>query len=290
MKLVRYGPAGRERPGVWVDREGGAVILDLMGTAFDLKDFDLTFWCRWGPERVRNLVAEGNLREVDPASVRLGPPVPTPPEIIAVGKNYRDHAREFDAQIPSAPLLFGKSTSSVIGPHDDIAIRGDWTTVDAEAELGVVIGRPGRDIAPEEALDFVGGFLVVNDVTERTVQKSAGQWFQGKSFDTFCPLGPWLVLGDAVPDPANLGVVGRLNGETLQNGNTRDLIFGLPELIAAASRGHTLRPGMVLATGTPGGVGSARTPPVYLRPGDVVEIEVEGLGSQRSQVVNASSL
>ncbi len=219
--------------------------------------------------------------------VRLLAPIPRPGKIIGVGLNYVDHARETKKAVPTKPILFAKFSSSVAGPYDTIHIIPDVTQrVDYEAELGVVIGKPARRVRPEDALNYVFGYTVINDVSARDVQHGAeygNQWVLGKSFDTFCPMGPSITTSEEVPDPQSLPVRAILNGEVMQDGNTRDMIFSVAALVSYISQGVTLEPGDVIATGTPNGVGDARTPPVYLHKGDVIQIEVGTLG----KLVNA---
>lgn len=222
--------------------------------------------------------------------VKLLAPIPRPPAIIGIGLNYRDHARETGKPFPPVPILFAKLSSSVIGPYDPIHVHPDVTQrADYEAELGVVIGRRATRVQPAEALEYVFGFTVINDVSARDLQHGAeagGQWVRGKSLDTFCPMGPSIVTRDEVPDPQNLALYTRLNGQVLQDSNTREMIFSVRDLIAFISQGITLEPGVVIATGTPHGVGDARRPPIYLKKGDLVEIEVEGIGKLRNPVEN----
>ena len=281
MKLVRFGPADEERPGILLD-EG---ILDVRAAAFDIEDYHAAFFERNGLERLRGLVAESKRAIVPRDGVRLGPPLARPGKIVCVGKNYRAHAVEFGGELPSTPVLFAKAVSAVNGPYDPIELPVDAQTVDGEAELGVVIGRRARCVSEAEALDYVFGYTVVNDVTDRDRQRAGGQWFRGKGVDSFCPLGPWLVTRDEIADPHALAVRQRVNGATLQDGHTGDMSFRVPFLIAFISASMTLEPGDVIATGTPDGIGSAQTPPVLLQPGDVIECEVDGLGAQRNPVV-----
>jgi len=209
---------------------------------------------------------------------------PYPEKILCVGLNYRAHALETGVEPPAVPLLFGKFPNALCGPGDEIVLPPEATQVDAEAELAVVIGAPARRLAVERALDVVAGYVAANDVSARNLQYGDGQWLRGKGFDTFCPVGPELVPA-ADLDPSDLRVVQRLNGEVLQDGRTSDLIFGVPELVAHASSVFTLGPGDLILTGTPPGVGFARQPPVTLKAGDVVEVEVEGIGILRNPVV-----
>ena len=207
------------------------------------------------------------------------------PKIICIGLNYRDHAEEQGAELPKEPLLFGKFPNALCGDGDVIVIPPEATHVDAEAELAVEIGRRARRVPPEHALDIVAGYRCANDVSARNLQYGDKQWLRGKSFDTFCPLGAELVPVDEIGDARDLRVVQRVNGEPIQDGNTRDLIFDVPRLVAHASTVFTLEPGDLILTGTPAGVGIFRTPPLSLQPGDVVEIEVERVGVLRNPVV-----
>ncbi|HEY6017106.1 MAG TPA: fumarylacetoacetate hydrolase family protein [Gaiellaceae bacterium] len=209
---------------------------------------------------------------------------PNPEKIICIGHNYRAHAAETGAEPPDEPLMFAKFATTLIGPGDEIVLPPEATHVDAEAELAVVIGAPGRRLSAGRAMDVVAGYIAANDVSARNLQYGDGQWTRGKGFDTFCPIGPQLVPADEL-DPSNLGVVQRLNGEVMQEGRTSDLIFDVSTLVAHASSVFTLAPGDVILTGTPPGVGWARKPPVSLKAGDVVEVEVEGIGVLRNPVV-----
>ena len=218
-------------------------------------------------------------------SVQLGPPVPKPSKIIAVGLNYRDHAGEANFKVPEYPLIFAKFPNSIAGPHDAIVIPSADMQVDSEAELAVVIGRRGKAIRAEAAFDYVAGYMALNDVSGRKWQFADKQWTRGKSCDTFCPIGPWLTTRDEIADPHNLRVMGRLNGEVFQDSNTSKMIFRVPELISFISEAITLEPGDIIATGTPSGVGVFRNPPVFMKAGDVAEVEIEGLGVLRNAVV-----
>jgi 2-keto-4-pentenoate hydratase/2-oxohepta-3-ene-1,7-dioic acid hydratase in catechol pathway len=199
-------------------------------------------------------------------------------KIMCVGMNYRDHAEEAGLDVPERPVLFAKWPNALVGPGDPIVVPWFTAQVDYEAELGVVIGRRARDLAAEEALDAVAGYVCVNDVSARELQFQDGQWTRGKSLDTFCPVGPRLVPAADVPEPQTLGIRCRVNGELLQDSNTAHMVFSVAELVAYASLGMTLEPGDLIATGTPAGVGFTRTPPVFLRPGDEVSVEIDGVG------------
>ncbi|RKX46955.1 MAG: ureidoglycolate lyase [Verrucomicrobia bacterium] len=281
MKLVRFGERGKERPGVWM---GDGRILDVRALAFHIEDYNGHFFENHGLDQLRILLDDPGAKYIDAEGVRLGVPIVRPSKIVCVGANYAAHAKEFGHDIPEEPILFSKATTSLNGPNDPITMPEGAQVVDSEAELAVVIGKTASKVRKEDALDYVAGYTVVNDVTERIVQKANGQWFRGKGFDTFCPMGPFLVTPDEVPDLRNLRVWQKLNGETLQNGNTDDMMFSIPFLIEYISQGMTLLPGDVIATGTPPGIGSARNPQVLMRPGDVVEVGVDGVGVQRSEV------
>jgi 2-keto-4-pentenoate hydratase/2-oxohepta-3-ene-1,7-dioic acid hydratase in catechol pathway len=219
------------------------------------------------------------------AQARLAPPLSNPSKIICVGLNYHDHCREQNIEVPGRPILFAKFPSSIIGPEDEITWPADASRkVDYEAELAVVIGREGRHIPVEQAYDYVAGYTIVNDVSARDAQFADEQWVRGKSFDTFCPIGPYLLTADEVPDPHTLSIRCWVNGELRQDSNTRELIFKVHVLLAYISKTCTLMPGDILSTGTPGGVGVFRDPQVFLRPGDLVEIEIHKLGRLRNRV------
>lgn len=218
-------------------------------------------------------------------SVRLLAPVVNPQKVLAIGLNYARHAKEGGMQPPKNPIMFPKTTNSIVGPDDVIRYsKDDSTQVDYEVELAVVIGRRARRVSVDDALDYVLGYTVCNDVSARDAQFADNQWSRSKSFDTFCPLGPWVVTADEIPDPQTLGLRCRVNGTTLQDSNTADMIFGCAELVSYLSRALTLEPGDVIPTGTPEGVGFARKPPVFLLDGDVVECEVDGIGTLRNTV------
>ena len=235
-------------------------------------------WAETVPEAVKSL-----FYPLD--EVQLAPPLPNPSKIVCVGLNYHDHCREQGIEVPQRPLLFAKFPSTIIGPDDDITWPPHVTKqVDYEAELAVVIGRKGRNIPLDEAARFIAGYTIVNDVSARDVQKSDGQWVRGKSLDTFCPMGPYLVTTDEVVDPQQLKIRCWVNGELRQDSNTAEMIFKIRELISFISQTCTLMPGDIISTGTPHGVGVFRNPPVFLQPGDVVEIEIEKLGRLRNYV------
>lgn len=286
MKLVRFGEAGAERPGIWLEASAAepARIVDVRAMAFDLDDYDARFWRTHGVERLKGLLGEKVLKTVAAEGVRLGPPVARPRQVICLGKNYRDHAAEFDAQVPEQPVYFSKSPGALSGTGDAIRLRPEQTRVDGEVELALVVGKRARNVAESEAPGHVGGYTILNDVTDRDLQKARLQWFLGKGGDGFGPLGPWLVTPDEAGDPQARGLRQRVNGQVLQESNTAQMIFPVARILADLSRVVTLEPGDVISTGTPGGIGSARTPPVLLRAGDVVECEIDGIGVLRNPV------
>ncbi len=234
------------------------------------------------PAQVANLSA---LPSAALEEVRLLPPVPEPEKIICIGLNYRDHARESGMDIPKFPVFFAKYRNALAAHNDPIVLPRVSTQVDYEAEMAVVIGHGGRHIPEVQALAHVAGYMALNDVSARDYQFRTPQWIQGKTFDTFAPCGPFLVTADEVADPHALGIRLRLNGQVMQNSSTRELIFNIPQLIAYLSDIFTFAPGDIIATGTPPGVGFARKPPVFLKPGDVVEVEIEQVGTLRNAVV-----
>lgn len=213
-------------------------------------------------------------------------PLRNPPKLLGIGLNYADHAREAGLETPPAPIVFAKTTNSIVGPGEAIRWRAaDSEQVDYEAELAVVIGREARDVSVDDAFDYVYGYTCCNDVSARDAQFADGQWVRGKSFDTFCPLGPWIVTADEIPDPHDLGIRCRVDGRTLQDSSTAEMIFGVADIVSYLSRVMTLQPGDVIATGTPFGVGFARKPPIFLQDGNVVEVDIDGIGTLSNPVV-----
>jgi 2-keto-4-pentenoate hydratase/2-oxohepta-3-ene-1,7-dioic acid hydratase in catechol pathway len=277
MKLLRYGPPGEERPGL-LDASGS--IRDLHGIVPDIAGKTLL------PESL------DRLRQLDPQSLprvagtpRIGPCVGQVGKFICIGLNYSDHAAESGMAVPKEPVVFMKATSCISGPNDDIVLPRGSQKTDWEVELGVVIGRPAKYVAEEDALDHVAGYCVVNDLSERAYQlEGTGQWVKGKSADTFGPIGPWLVTSDEVPNPGALNLWLEVDGHRYQDGSTETLVFGVAHIISYLSRFMSLQPGDVISTGTPPGVGHGRKPPVYLRAGNEVRLGVEGLGEQRQKV------
>jgi 2-keto-4-pentenoate hydratase/2-oxohepta-3-ene-1,7-dioic acid hydratase in catechol pathway len=282
MKLLRYGPRGQEKPGM-LDRDGQ--LRDLSGAIKDLT-----------PDALAPAALD-KLKKLDPASLpavsgnpRLGPCVAGISKLVCVGLNYVDHAKEAGMQIPTEPVLFLKAISSLSGPNDPVMLpkgaeKGDW-----EVELGIVIGTKAQYVSVHDALKHVAGYSIVNDVSERNYQlERGGNWSKGKSADTFCPLGPWLVTADEMPDPQALDLFCEVSGQRMQNGSTRNMIFNCAHIVSYISHFMTLMPGDVIPTGTPAGVGIGMKPPRFLRPGDVMRLGITGLGEQRQEVVAYSA-
>lgn len=273
MKLCRYGPRGAERPGI-IDSAG-----QLRDLSAHLPDTRI--------EHLAGLSVDPDTLPPVPGDPRIGVPLSGIGKIVAIGLNYADHAIESGMPIPAEPMMFMKSVSALTGPNDEVMLPRGSTHADWEVELAVVIGRTCRYVDAADALGHVAGYTIANDVSERFNQKQRGsQWSKGKGHDSFCPLGPWLVTPDEVPDPQSLDLFLDLNGERAQTGNTRTMIFGVAEVIAYVSEYITLYPGDVLITGTPPGVGEGRKPePRFLRPGDEMRLGIAGLGEQRQRVV-----
>jgi 2,4-didehydro-3-deoxy-L-rhamnonate hydrolase len=280
MKLIRFGEAGAEKPGLHINGKNYDVSLLVA-------DYNEAFFSGGGIQKLANdlkLQAQP-LLEI-PAGSRLGSPVARPSKIICIGLNYADHARETNAPMPSEPVIFMKSTTSLCGPNDDIMIPRNSVKTDWEVELAVVIGKKASYVDEEKALEYVAGYCLHNDVSEREFQlERNGTWDKGKGCDTFAPLGPWMVTKDEIADSGDLPLWLTVNGRTMQNGTTANFIFNVAYVISYVSQFMTLLPGDVISTGTPAGVGLGMNPPVYLKPGDVVELGIEGLGTSKQSVV-----
>jgi len=277
MKLLRYGERGAEKPGILWE-----------GKRFDIRhlvaDVDGSFLAAGGIDRVREQFDPAAAQPLED-SLRLGPPIAQPGKIICIGLNYRKHAAESGMEPPSEPVVFFKATSAIIGPDDPVVIPKNSRKTDWEVELAVVIGKRASYVSKEEALSYVAGYTVHNDLSEREFQlERGGQWVKGKSCDTFAPLGPYLVTADEVGDPHDLRLWLKLNGERMQEGRTSDFIFDVPTVVAYLSQFMSLAPGDVISTGTPEGVGLGLNPPRYLVPGDTLELGIDGLGIQRQHV------
>ncbi|MEW9532708.1 fumarylacetoacetate hydrolase family protein [Microbispora sp. NPDC049125] len=285
MKLLRVGAKGAERPAV-LDGEGR--LRDLSGVLSGA-DIDGRFFDDGGLDRVRTALDAGDLPVLDAEGLRTGAPVARPGKVVCVGLNYRDHAAESGADLPAEPVVFMKASNTVVGPFDEVLIPRKSQKTDWEVELAVVIGKTARYLESHEAaLDVIAGYTIANDVSEREFQlERGGQWDKGKSCETFNPLGPWLVTADEVPDPQALGLRLWVNGELRQNGDTKEMIFGVAEIVRYLSWFMVLEPGDVVNTGTPAGVALGMPDHPYLREGDVVELEIDGLGRQRQTVGQA---
>ena len=281
MKLIRFGDAGRERPGVLLD--GRRVDVMAFGA-----DYDEAFFAGDGLAALRAWLAiHGDSAPSVPDDVRLGPPIRRPSKIVCIGVNFRDHAAESGAEIPREPVIFFKATTSLAGPNDAVVIPRGATKVDWEVELAVVIGARASYVSKEEAPRFVAGYALHNDYSERSFQiERGGQWSKGKSADTFAPLGPFLATPEEIPQPQALGMWLTVNGESRQKSSTANMIFDVPTLVSYLSQFMSLLPGDVISTGTPAGVGLGIKPePRYLKVGDVVELGIERLGQSRQKVV-----
>jgi 2,4-didehydro-3-deoxy-L-rhamnonate hydrolase len=279
MKLLRFGPLGKEKPGVLV----GDDILDVSSFG---EDFGEAFFGNDGLTRLSQWLEKNpSLPKVDP-TVRLGTPFTRPSKIICIGLNYSDHAKETGAQLPTEPIIFFKATSALTGPNDQLVIPRDSVKTDWEVELAVVIGKKCSYVEESDALDYVAGYCLHNDYSERAFQlERGGQWVKGKSCDTFAPMGPFMATKDEVKELDNMSMWLKVNGATYQNGSTSNMVFKVPFLVSYLSDFMTLLPGDVISTGTPAGVGLGFKPPIFVRKGDIIELGIEGLGSQR-QVAN----
>lgn len=278
MKLLRYGPQNEERPGI-LDAQGQ--VRDLSALIDDFTPGHLS------PAGLAALAAiETQKLPVVPGTVRMGIPWNGISKYIAIGLNYHDHAEEAGMKVPEEPVMFTKWTSCLCGPNDDTVMPQECTKLDWEVELGIVIGTRARHVSPEDALKHVAGYCVANDVSERAfqIERSGGQWSKGKGFDTFGPVGPWLVTADEVGDPQDLDLWLDVNGVRKQTGNTSTMVFSCAQLVSYCSRMMTLEPGDLIITGTPPGVGMGFRPPQFLKPGDVVELGISKLGRQQQRI------
>jgi len=280
MKLIRFGAFGKEKIGVQVD----GVNYDV--SAFG-GDYNEQFFAEDGLARLEEFVKAnaGKLIEI-PQDERIGAPFARPSKIVCIGLNYMDHAKETNAPIPAEPIIFMKSTTSLIGPYDNVMIPKDSVKTDWEVEFCIVIGKKASYVEENEALDYVAGYVLHNDVSEREYQlELGGTWDKGKGCDTFAPMGPFMATKEEIKDINNVRIWLKVNGKTYQDGNTKDLIFSIAHVVSYVSRFMTLLPGDVISTGTPAGVGLGFNPPIYLNPGDVIELGADGLGESRQTVV-----
>lgn len=282
MKLIRFGEAGKEKPGVCINEK----FYDVSGF---IRDYDEAFFANGGLPHLAWMVEKHKtmLPQVAPGT-RLGSPVARPSKIICIGLNYADHAAESNMAIPAEPIIFFKATSSLVGPNDDLIIPKNSIKTDWEVELAVVIGKKASYVDEKDALDHVAGYCLHNDYSERAFQlERGGQWVKGKSCDTFAPLGPWLATKDEVADAGNLRLWLTVNGKKYQDGNTKNFIFKVPFIVSYLSQFMSLLPGDIISTGTPAGVGLGQKPdPVYLKAGDVIELGIDGLGTSRQVAVS----
>src|SRR5580693_10156711 len=280
MKLIRFGEKGQEKPAA-ILKDGSRIDVSAMGS-----DYDEKFFASGGLKKLESWL-RGNAASAPRVapSVRLGPPICRPSKIICIGLNYRDHAAETKAEPPKEPVLFFKATTSLVGPNDPLMMPKNSSKVDWEVELAVVIGKRALYVSKEKALDYVAGFVLHNDYSERSFQlEHGGQWVKGKSADTFAPLGPFLATPDEIPSVGNLKMWLKVNGNLRQNGSTSNMIFDVTTLVSYVSQFMTLLPGDVISTGTPAGVGMGMKPPTYLNAGDVVELGIENLGESQQKV------
>ena len=279
MKLIRFGEAGKEKPGV--------IINDAWFDVSEyISDYDEKFFETGGLALLKTIISEKKLKEIS-REIRLGPPIARPSKLICIGLNYSDHAIESKMQLPPEPVIFFKATTAIVGPNDDLIIPKNSKKADWEVELAVVIGKKASYVDEAVALNHVAGYLLHNDYSEREFQlERAGQWVKGKSCDTFAPLGPYLATPDEVPDINDLRLWLTVNGTMMQDGNTKNLVFKIPHLVSYLSQFMTLLPGDIISTGTPAGVGLGQKPePVYIKPGDVIELGIHGLGSSRQKAI-----
>ena len=278
MKLIRFGKIGQEKPGIHINGKNYDVSKYI-------KDYDESFFDQNGIEKLATILQNENLSIIDDEQ-RIGSPIARPSKILCIGLNYAKHAKETGAAIPTEPILFMKSTTSLTGPYDPIIIPKNSEKTDWEVELAVVIGKKASYVTEQEAMDYVAGYVLHNDVSERAFQlERGGTWDKGKGCDSFAPMGPWLVTKDEISNPHKLRLWLSVNGKMMQDGNTDDLIFNIPQLISYCSQFMTLLPGDVISTGTPAGVGLGFNPNIYLKPGDEVALGIDGLGSSKQKVV-----
>ncbi len=284
MKLIRFGEFGKEKPGVQLPNGNN---IDVSGFG---EDYTEQFFETDGIARLETWLKDNEKNcSVLPDDVRLGSPICRPSKIVCVGLNYAKHAEESGMAIPKEPVLFFKATSSIVGPNDNVVIPKGSTKSDWEVELAVVIGKKASYVSEEDALDYVAGYVLHNDISERAFQlERDGQWVKGKSCDTFAPLGPFVATKEEIADPNNLNLWLKLNGEMMQNSTTSDFVFNIQEVVSYISQFMTLLPGDVISTGTPFGVGLGLNPPVYLKSGDVMELGIEGLGVSKQNVIDYS--
>lgn len=281
MKLIRFGKPGNEKPGIQLDK-GQKIDVSAFGL-----DYDEVFFGFEGPKKLREWLSlnQENCPKIS-ENVRLGPPICRPSKIVCVGLNYAKHAQESGMEVPSEPVLFFKASSAIIGPNDDVILPRNSKKSDWEVELAIVIGAKASYVEEENAMNHIAGYVLHNDISEREFQlERSGQWVKGKSSDTFAPLGPYIATTEEIKDPHNLNMWLKLNGKTMQDSNTSDLIFGIPKLVSYISEFMTLLPGDIISTGTPFGVGLGLDPQIFLKEGDEMELGIDGLGVSKQKVI-----
>lgn len=281
MKLIRFGKPGNEKPGIQLDK-GQKIDVSAFGL-----DYDEVFFGFEGPKKLREWLSlnQENCPKISD-NIRLGPPICRPSKIVCVGLNYTKHAQESGMEVPSEPVLFFKASSAIIGPNDDVILPRNSKKSDWEVELAIVIGAKASYVEEKNAMKHVAGYVLHNDISEREFQlEKSGQWVKGKSSDTFAPLGPYIATTEEIKDPHNLNMWLKLNGKTMQDSNTSDLIFGIPKLVSYISEFMTLLPGDIISTGTPFGVGLGLDPQIFLKEGDEMELGIEGLGVSKQKVI-----
>ena len=281
MKLIRFGEKNKEKPGIQLDDDQRIDVSSF------IDDYDENFFYKIGIKKLRNWLNKNKEKcPIIDDNIRIGPPISRPSKIVCVGLNYAKHAAESGMNIPDEPVLFFKSSSAITGPYDPIIIPKNSSKTDWEVELAIVIGKRASYVSKEDALNYIAGYVLHNDVSEREFQiERSGQWVKGKSCDSFAPIGPFIATADEIENPNNLNLWLKVNGEEMQNSNTSDFIFNIEEVVSYISQFMTLIPGDIISTGTPFGVGLGLNPPKYLKEGDIVELGIEGLGISKQTCI-----
>ena len=281
MKLIRFGEKNKEKPGIQLDDDRRIDVSSF------IDDYDENFFYKIGIKKLRSWLNKNKEKcPIIDNNIRIGPPISRPSKIVCVGLNYAKHAAESGMKIPDEPVLFFKSSSAITGPYDPIIIPKNSSKTDWEVELAIVIGKRASYISKEDALNYIAGYVLHNDVSEREFQiERSGQWVKGKSCDSFAPIGPFIATADEIENPNNLNLWLKVNGEEMQNSNTSDFIFNIEEVVSYISQFMTLMPGDIISTGTPFGVGLGLNPPKYLKEGDIVELGIEGLGISKQTCI-----
>ena len=281
MKLIRFGEKNKEKPGIQLDDDQRIDVSSF------IDDYDENFFYKIGIKKLRNWLNKNKEKcQIIDNNIRIGPPISRPSKIVCVGLNYAKHAAESGMNIPDEPVLFFKSSSAITGPYDPIIIPKNSSKTDWEVELAIVIGKRASYVSKEDALNYIAGYVLHNDVSEREFQiERSGQWVKGKSCDSFAPIGPFIATADEIENPNNLNLWLKVNGEEMQNSNTSDFIFNIEEVVSYISQFMTLIPGDIISTGTPFGVGLGLNPPKYLKEGDIVELGIEGLGISKQTCI-----